>query len=489
MIKHITPPTPRHNSRTGGAVIIVVLALMTTLLVLGLFFYYFTVDEALNAQNVADVEDINIDDDEIFNVAQRQLIVSTPDEYTHSALYGGQWSLLAQIFGPLNGNGSPLRLAPYSGQGLEVQFNGTATDVNMDGHIDAQSDNEWYVTFSEDLNGNGTLDPGEDLNNNGTIDTTWNGDALRLNGGAAASTGGVNPALVGVPVYLRYQVNDGTTYPDMTSPMLAVDYVDLSDPANPVRILRPSFFPIQMFPNFRTSTNPSDILASQSFRPHHGHVATSAHRRFVRDDIVAQSGDRSRIIREFPDLWNGDPASGTPVAVNAGIWTGTSYDYDVDVTGGGTADAIRLDLDHPHFDLPDGRQVVPIFAVKIMEQDGLFNLAVHGNENRLLINQATLDARSPLNDTSVGDPPADQTPVPIHGSNMGLSVTEINPSGVSMQCRRTSRSFQELPATLASTPLCRTTTAAVTGPGALGADVGTFFADSAAGAAGRVHYG
>ncbi|MCA9046244.1 MAG: hypothetical protein KDA69_18090, partial [Planctomycetaceae bacterium] len=480
MIKHITSPTARHNSRTGGAVIIVVLALMTTLLVLGLFFYYFTVDEALNAQNVADAEDINIDDDEIFNVAQRQFIVSTPDEYSRSAIYGSNWSLLGHILGPMNGNGSARQLTPYSGPGLTMQvISGTDSATYPDGRNDAQTDSDWIVSYnisedldgdgnldpSEDANGNGILDPGEDLNLNGLLDASEdlngngtlevfedingngaldggedvngnglldygvraNGQGFRLNMSAAANGGAVRSH--------KFYTNAGYTYPDLNAPFLAVDYVDLTNPTNPVRILRPSFFPIQLCPDYRGSGDLDQIAFFQSFRPHPSHLAVPGQLRFLRSAVVAQSGDRSRIINPFPGMWT----PGNPQLMSAGAWTNTAnYDYDIDVTGDGQADAIRLDLDHPHFDLPDGRQVVPIFAVKIMEQDGLFNLSAHGNENRRLMQfdtfgnpslpQVSLDAQSLRNDTSAGDPPTDQSPMSISGSNMGKSVTEINPT-------------------------------------------------------------
>jgi hypothetical protein len=399
-------------------VIIVVLALMTTLVVLGLFFYYFTVDEAVNAQNMALAEDYEISAEAIFAEAEHQFIVSTDDSREYSALAGSNWSLLAHIIGPLNGNGSPRSLQPYSGAGIQVEVSGggfpatdnawririAEVDYNNNGVVDPDEDlnGNGELDRFEDYNNNGVLDPGEDLNGNGVLDygAVFNGNdsRLRLNLGRAAD---------GQPVpSLRYPVNTGYTYPDVNAPWLAVDFLleDVNTPANSLRVVRPSFLPIQLFPDFRNSGNFAATRPTQSFRPHQQHRLAGGNTRFVVSTTTAQSGDRSRVLEPFPRL------NDTKVA---GVWTGHGNDYsgyDVDLDGDGIPDSILLDLDHPPIRLPDGREIVPIFSVKIVDLDGRFNLNVHGNRS--------------FEEFGINNITSSQ---PVSASNHGLSVTEINP--------------------------------------------------------------
>ncbi|MFG0334074.1 MAG: hypothetical protein ACF8TS_11985, partial [Maioricimonas sp. JB049] len=93
-----------------------------------------------------------------------------------------------------------------------------------------------------------------------------------------------------------------------------------------------------------------------------------------------------------------------------------TYDLDVDANNDGVTDAILMDLDHPIMDLPDGRQVVPLFAPKIIDAQALLNVNVHGNLNGILW------------DSSLGFTHPVGGGESAHASNLGLSPAEVNPT-------------------------------------------------------------
>ncbi|MFO0949346.1 MAG: hypothetical protein U1D30_26110 [Planctomycetota bacterium] len=87
-------------------------------------------------------------------------------------------------------------------------------------------------------------------------------------------------------------------------------------------------------------------------------------------------------------------------------------ELDVDTDGDGIKDAIWIDLGHP-VQTVNGKTFKPLFAFKVLSLDGKINLNTAGN---LL----------PEDLTSLGGP-ADTGLGELHNSNLGASVTEINP--------------------------------------------------------------
>jgi hypothetical protein len=98
-----------------------------------------------------------------------------------------------------------------------------------------------------------------------------------------------------------------------------------------------------------------------------------------------------------------------------------SYELDVDCDGDGVKDAIWMDLDFPIVSLPDGRQFVPLFAMKVVDADALLNVNAHGNTNRFLAR--TWDGSGAIDPTFT---PGDLLTDFAHASNQGLSRTEVN---------------------------------------------------------------
>lgn len=340
----------RVGSRRGGAVIIMVVSLMTTLVVLGLFFYGWTTQERANAEYFAAKDPMEFDPDPIFNFGEEQLIVGTRGDLTQSALWGNKYSLLANMIGRLDGDLEPVDdIHPYNGIGLRVS---NPTGTNFDLHVDDDS----------------TTDVDQD-------NFVLNFSRAAHNGSNFFTSGGSGSA------YADYTPDAGYTYPDLNSLFLCVEYLD----DNGDRVLIPSFMRPGYFGNLRSSGyaalyNEGNSFQQRVLRSHPNHVNEDGSDRYVKistGTISAESGDRNRILEPFPfhvDL-DGD---GTDDEM--GEWDGSNiYELDVDADGDGIYDSIVMDLDHPIIDLPDGRQVVPLYAFKVIDADALLNLNAHGN--------------------------------------------------------------------------------------------------------------
>lgn len=371
-------PSTFNAPRQGGAVIIVVLALLTTLMVLGLYHMRWVGYEKVNAESFVGSDPTELDPDPIWGVALRQVLVSVPDEYPLSALnaegiVSGNtrnitfWSLLAHQLGAINADGSPTDLQPHNGRGISV---GAGPVVDYDG-------------------------------NSTTTET------LRLNLSRMA-TGAQFDIVTANPNYF-FQPDAGYTYPDINSFFLALDYFD---PANPsVKVVKPSFTLPRYFAS--PTTGPAN---TQSLRVHAGHGVTNVRGYVTGAPVAANSGNRNRIIpaysRDFSTerwgVWS-NPANVTEA---------NTYNLDKDLDGDGIPDSIDMDLGHPIIDLPDGRQVVPIFQFKITDLDGLININLAGNQALItaLSNQSGAVPQSVYTSASW-----------THQSNLGLSRSEINP--------------------------------------------------------------
>jgi hypothetical protein len=372
--QHQTSP---HESRRGGAVIIVVMSLLTMLVFMGLFFYNWTNQERNNAEHFADATDrAEFDPAPVMDFGLKQVLVSTEENLANSALYGNRWSLAAHVVGPLTGDGRPMMAHPYSGRGITI-----ATDPNDP------------TLFQLDYTGDGDAD--------------FDQSNFILNLSPLAN-GGTAHVLVQNP---QFNPAAGYTYPDINSLFLAMDYVD---PISGRRIVKPSFALPGYFPALRQSGFAPWYMAAQTrnqvLRPHQTLVyPNDGSPRYVSGTVQAQSGDRNRVIGPFP------------FAVGAlGAWdnSGNLYTFDMDLSGDGVPDSIAMDLDHPLIDLPGGRQVVPIFYFKIIDQDPLLNTNVHGHMPEFTL-QSRANAANLLEDVFLRE-------TFVHYSNLGLTPAEIN---------------------------------------------------------------
>ena len=261
---------------------------------------------------------------------------------------------------------------------------------------------------------------------------------------------------------------------------------------------RPQLFPRRRGTNdtqtpYASGRNPNGFAniytdpatARQVLRPHQAHVAGfdgggNGVRRFVtrgaanvdvdgdgnNDGVQAQSGDTNRVLFPFPfyvdldgdyeDVNNngvldpGEDKDGDG-ALDAGpnemgVWTNpfqgqvgggatVNYELDVDTDGDGIRDAIWIDLDFPLMTLDDGRQFVPMFAVKIVDLDSLLNVNAHGNAHGLFVARhdqlpngridGAIEVIGPDNTPIVGTGSLAES-ISFHQSNQGLSPSEVN---------------------------------------------------------------
>ncbi len=186
-----------------------------------------------------------------------------------------------------------------------------------------------------------------------------------------------NPLFIDLASYL--ETDQGYTYPDFNTPWLAFDgYVGGQ------RVIKPSFFFPQYFPDYRSGgsgfrarhsmstpcgrfcirTIPLAIVAAMPSITDVDMVrgcGTSTFR-FLTAPTLAQSGDTSRILPPFPFEVDADNDG---IYGEMGVWTGDdSYDLPVDVDNDGTPDSVRIDIGAGIVDLPGGRQVVPLYVVQ-----------------------------------------------------------------------------------------------------------------------------
>lgn len=89
-------------------------------------------------------------------------------------------------------------------------------------------------------------------------------------------------------------------------------------------------------------------------------------------------------------------------------------ELDVDNDGDGIKDSVWIDLGHPQINV-GGRKIIPLFAFKVIDLDSKINLNTAG---KFIQTEAI--------DKSLTDIPIPNLPE-MHRSNLGASVTEINP--------------------------------------------------------------
>ncbi|WP_437191674.1 hypothetical protein [Planctomicrobium sp. SH527] len=409
------------HPRRGGAVIIVVLTLLTTLTVLGLFFYNWTTQEVANAQNFAESDvplATRINPNPIFDKAAEQLIVGTSNDYPNSSLWGGMHSMLAHQIGRITPGLSPTDSAPRTGQGILIRYNGGADGfpvLNASGKPStATADFRFhYNAFDGSTPANLGIDDFI-LNYSKLAQTNRSYDAFHASNG--------------IPLY---HPDVDYTYPDHNTLFLAHESVARVDPTDVAsttrRVLIPSFFRPQLFPDYRSDSGTGNGFISiytdanrrkQVFRPHreHRYPDAASTQRYLTAATSAQSGDRGRILEPFPfpDITPVDATRG-----RLGVFThphnqAGSDDYsllDLDLDGDNIKDAIFMDLDLPMIELSGGRQVIPLASFKVLDADGLLNLNTAGNQHGV----------EKLGRTLTGEEP-------FSVSNLGMSRSEINPT-------------------------------------------------------------
>ncbi len=430
--------------RSGGGVIIVVLALLTSLMFLGIIFYEFSSQE----KNAAEAGSRSRERDDQVDLpyaqaaeqAVEQLLVGATMDPTLSPVMAPgsvtpMWnfdSMLADMIGRPNVDGSLIDTAPHSGRGVAIW---ATADNNGDGYPDAGAVGE--ILF--DYDGDGAADwDGSDSSGSPLPGFILNLSPAANQGFASGAfdTGLGNDA-GGNPLFIDFasslETDQGYTYPDGNSLWLAFDgYV------GGVRVIKPSFFFPQYFPQYRADgtfsvgTYPGLVYDPDTVRqimhPHALHVAhpdtdgdgVPQAYRFLTVATPAQSGDTSRILPPFPFEVDADNDGNFG---EMGVWTNSGNDYDlpVDADGDGTPDSVRIDPGNDIVDLPGGRQVVPMVAFKIIELDGLFDLNSHGIPATLTaLSNPSVSSLNAYNDIYG----ATQF---NHFSGWGFSPSEINP--------------------------------------------------------------
>ncbi|QDT55611.1 hypothetical protein Pan44_36570 [Caulifigura coniformis] len=402
--------------RSGGAVLIIVLTLLSTLVFLGFFYFAYTSQAENAARSYATAEDYKLDADEILDKTYEQILVGTRAGYPNSALYGNRHSIVSHIVGPVDLELRPTKDQPFSGAGIRMEVSD-----NGDGVLAAGE----YLRF--DFDGDGYPDATLDRTNDPSLaplplnfSKVARYDTQFYSGGTPDYSRGLHDSpqlsVDEKNVFANYQPHVGYTYPDINSLFLSYDSI-----VSGQRVSIPSYFRPQLELEYRSSGFDdyftTEATSSRSLRPHSFHrLSNNTSRRFISASggVQAESGDTRRIIMPFPfqtDLDGDGNFNAMGVLSRDGL-----YELDVDTDGDGIRDAIWMDLDLPLVTLPDGRQVVPLVAVKIVDADGLLNVNVIGNAAGV-----TRLNETPTATDSLG------RPVSISKSNLGLSPAEVNP--------------------------------------------------------------
>lgn len=412
------------HHRRGGAVIIVVLALLSLMIFLGVFFFEFTQEEQMAAQNYA-VTNQFLDPEPYFEEAEKQLIIGPDASRSMSPLAAGEdsftksppagmdygipgtpHSLIAHIIGRMQRTLTgvkPTDVIPHNGHGISVQF----LDNDSDGLFGPGD----YARF--DLDGDGEIDAALDP----TDATNLGVPVFGINFSRPAQPDPANDAFSQsnpADALRPFQPDVDYTYPDINNPFLAYDRVD---PITQRRILVPSFQRLDLFPAMRSSgfgdlyTDPATVRLIM--RPHREHRypdntpgdRTDNVRRFIVNETPAQSGDKSRVIFPFPFQVNNEMGIYSDVSN-----TEVGYDLDVDLTGDGKPEGIWIDPgQNDVIDLPDGRQMVPMFSFHVIDADGLININSAGNLQGAMVDGVGFESG-----------------MPFSVSNTGASASEIN---------------------------------------------------------------
>ncbi len=433
------------NKRWGGAALIVVLAMTGLLMFLGFFFFSFVAAERNSAGWFASTSRSEITESDYFDFALQGILIGPTDDLRSSALYGRKYSIIPNMLGSFGSDLRPKSMQPFTGSGINVLFQ----DTNNDGLPDAGTS-----AFGFDYNADGIADDSDKDSNafDPTTGGTFDGNDIVINFSPAANravSGGVTYPVspLGFPNHPNFvpdfEPDAGYTYPDINSMFLGYfSLIDVNpDPAVETlrRVWIPSFHRPQYLPRDETVDIYSSLeYANRVLRPHREHLVRLRYR-----DPGNINNVLSKTVRRYVAAGGFDPATGTagpangfpfptfatgsnPTDYEAGLWTGglarhadISYDVDADGLSINGKEAILLDLNHGVEILGDGRKRIPMFAITIMDADGLLNLNTAGNlygEPTSLVHSSSAGAGAFGNTTYVSR------------SNFGLSMGELNPS-------------------------------------------------------------
>jgi hypothetical protein len=389
----------------NGSTLVVVIALLGALLLLGMLVLTLASQEQVTSEYFADAAkdpQPDFDPDAYFDDVLRQLTIGPNDRERQSALYGGRWSLLANMLGD--------DITPYNGRGVNVVWDAT------------------------------NLRAAHDLDYDGAPDTTQNDALFTLNDSPAAS--GALPSLGTYP-----KPDVGYTYPDINNPFLAYDGMaptgTATAPGLPFRAILPSFHRPQYLRGIPGLTvdqwYKSALTEKRVFRLHRNHVCI--------DDKGVATGVR-RVFDTAADAFAAG-LSNNPFPLETGIqgpWTGDGVTYgtgatvytglDVDTDGDGVNDSVLMDLGLQPESVGGGLYRVPLVAVSIRSADSLFNLNTHGNVHGAMANGSL--QQNPFGGPRVtsagadgivgtGDDTFDTNPNYISKSNTGAMPYEVNP--------------------------------------------------------------
>lgn len=265
-----------------------------------------------------------------------------------------------------------------------------------------------WVPNTEDVNGNGSLDPGEDTNGNSTIDfitsPVWIPSFHR-------------------PQYLQnWRVN--LTANPWTDSTLATSVMR---PHSSQHVTKWDAGTGQVVHNAGTPR----------FNDPQAFFATSSPKEGVWQRIIDQDRDGTHTIAD------GDTFGAASTRFDQG-----TYNYDMDADGDGVKEAIYLDLDFPPTPWidtlnanngPNGygrKHFIPLFGVTILDADGLVNLNMSGNLNHIIddvvenYDSASNTPRAIIRDVAIdgaiGTPSAVNPSHFFSSSNQGYTPFEIN---------------------------------------------------------------
>ncbi|TWT61815.1 hypothetical protein Pan54_25520 [Rubinisphaera italica] len=416
----------QQSQRRGGAAIIIVLAMTGMLAFLGFFFFSFISSERNSAGWFAATPNREISEGDYFDFALQQIIIGPSDEYKNSALSGGKWSMLPNMVGSFGPDLKPDDLHLFSGRGITVTYQ---KDPNTDLPNDTTNSNN---NFGFDYNSDGVID-------GKVVNFSPAANPVGGNNYPASPLGQSNH-----PNYVPdFEPDAGYTYPDINSMFLGYfAFVDV-DPSTSVNLRRvwvPSFHRPQYLPRNEdvdgvpmTDIYTDSTYANRVLRPHKSHLVQL--KQFSGSTLNQQSAPRFISSGSFHSYTGAaGPANPFPFPdfganeYQAGIWTHgraghnlITYDVDADGILANGDEAILTDLDHAVEILSDGTKRIPIFAITILDADGLMNLNTGGN----LYGEATKLQHVRTEPSSAGDDPLGDNHF-ISNSNLGLSPSEIN---------------------------------------------------------------
>ncbi len=466
-----------------GSTLVVVISLLALLSVLGITINLYVSQEVANSEYMAEAakvrDESGLDPDALFDFGVEQVILGAGDDFPQSALHGGRYALLADLFGRDH--------RPFNGRGVNV------VDLDGDGVPEV------------DQNYNGLAD-------DGTAGEPDNRFLLKLNYSAAANGGLSDQASTGIGNVTSPDAD--YTAPDLNAAWLTYESWGLDDAGQPVRVVKPAYgmqqylrnsgggyAPVR-FPDATSLMNDGTPISSLVLHPHRDHVVAGnpGVLRFIRpgdtedlnnngtldagedldgDGFVTSAhpnpypfadAARSYGVWNMETAWRGgggtgfdysagdwlfppagvnpnrlffkvttdngssDPATeptwgayspGNTFADGALVWTAfkyPEYDFGGDADGNGLSDSIPLDLGFPVQERGDKTLFVPIFYFKIEDADALGNVNVHSN----YAGNANPDEIAVFG--SILDPAAAPNRVNrfVTESNQGLTPFEVN---------------------------------------------------------------